>query len=68
MAKDDKGGKAKEKKPGKKRHELYEMAGGKAVPKNKHCPKCGRGTFLGKHKDRHVCGKCRYSEFSSKSE
>jgi ubiquitin-small subunit ribosomal protein S27Ae len=32
------------------------------IAKNKSCPKCGPGTFLGEHKDRRTCGKCGYSE------
>jgi len=63
--KDIKERKPKEKKSAKKRYELYEVSGGKAVAKNKHCPKCGRGTFMGKHKNRHVCGKCKYVEMTS---
>lgn len=56
--------KAKVKKPSMKMHELYTASGSAIERKNKHCPKCGRGTFMGKHKDRHVCGKCRYVEYS----
>ena len=37
---------------------IYEN--GKA--KNKSCPKCGPGVFLGEHSDRRTCGKCGYSE------
>ncbi|MBI4981340.1 30S ribosomal protein S27ae [Candidatus Woesearchaeota archaeon] len=34
------------------------------ISRNNHsCPKCGSGVFMGKHKDRLVCGKCRYVEF-----
>ena len=32
----------------------------------KFCPRCGPGTFLAKHKNRTVCGKCGYSEVSIK--
>ena len=52
----------KEKKPSKKVHELYTISGDKIERKNKNCPKCGKGTFLAKHKDRLVCGKCKYVE------
>ncbi len=65
--KSDKGGKkAKVKKAGRKLSALYDLAGGKATRKNKSCPKCGPGMFMGIHKDRLVCGKCSYTEFSSK--
>ena len=62
--KDVKERKPKEKKPGKKMHELYNVSGSSLERKNKNCPKCGKGTFMGQHKDRHVCGKCRYVEYS----
>lgn len=58
--------KPKVRKPGKKLGLLYTISGDKLDRKNKHCPKCGRGTFLGKHKDRWVCGKCGYVEYVSK--
>lgn len=34
----------------------------------KTCPKCGKGVYLGEHKNpqRLVCGKCSYTEFASK--
>lgn len=35
--------------------------------KNPFCPKCGKGVFMGVHKDRKVCGKCGYTEFTEKS-
>jgi len=38
---------------------MYE--GGKA--KNKSCPKCGPGVFMGEHGNRVTCGKCGYTEF-----
>lgn len=45
---------------------LYTIEGGKIQRKNKSCPKCGPGMFLAKHKDRLVCGNCKYTEFLSK--
>jgi small subunit ribosomal protein S27Ae len=45
-----------------KPHTLYEGA----KPKNKSCPKCGKGVFMAKHADRRTCGKCGYTEFESK--
>lgn len=49
----------KPKRPSK-RYSLYESSGAR---KNKFCPKCGPGIFLGKHSDRLVCGTCHYTEF-----
>lgn len=40
----------------------YEVSGSTIKRKNKSCPKCGPGTFLGEHKDRRVCGTCHYME------
>lgn len=51
-------GKPAKKGGGKSRGSLYEN--GKA--KNRSCPKCGPGFFMGIHKDRIVCGKCNYTE------
>ena len=62
----DKKGKEKVKKEGKKQSALYEISGDTIKRKNLTCPKCGPGVFLGKHKDRVVCGKCGYVEYSNK--
>ena len=62
--KDKKERKPKVRKPGKKPNELYTISGTAIERKNKHCPKCGRGIFMGKHKDRVVCGKCKYMEMN----
>ena len=43
---------------------LYNASGDKIVRNNRFCPKCGTGTFMGKHKDRLVCGKCKYVEYT----
>ena len=61
-----KGDKAKVKKEGKKQSALYDVSGTTIKRKNLTCPKCGPGVFLGKHKDRVVCGKCRYVEYSNR--
>lgn len=45
-----------------KPHEMYEGS----KPKNRFCPKCGRGVFMARHADRWTCGKCSYTEFISK--
>ena len=58
--------KPKVRKPGKKLGELYDISGDKLERKNKNCPKCGKGVFMGKHKDRLVCGKCKYVEYLGK--
>lgn len=65
MAKDSK--KEKAKKEGKKLSALFEISGDTITRKNRTCPKCGPGMFLGKHKDRVVCGKCQYVEYLGKS-
>lgn len=43
-------------------HTMYTVTGDKLERKNRFCPKCGNGVFLGKHKNRLTCGKCGYSE------
>ncbi|MEK6938357.1 MAG: 30S ribosomal protein S27ae [Nanoarchaeota archaeon] len=52
------------KKKGKSLGSLYTIAGDKITRNNRTCPKCGPGMFLGKHKDRLVCGKCKYVEMT----
>jgi ubiquitin-small subunit ribosomal protein S27Ae len=64
--KDDKKKGAVEKKPSKKMHELYTISGNSVERKNRTCPKCGPGMFLGNHKDRYVCGSCKYVEYKNK--
>jgi small subunit ribosomal protein S27Ae len=44
--------------------ELYEKKGDEVEMKNKTCPKCG--VIMGHHKDRDVCGKCKYTVFETK--
>ena len=69
-----KGGKSSDKK-GKKPHKnkltskkyKHYIIQGDSVKKSKSCPRCGPGIFLAKHKDRVYCGKCRYTEFTGKS-
>ncbi|GBC74922.1 hypothetical protein HRbin06_00230 [archaeon HR06] len=29
----------------------------------KECPRCGKGVFMGEHKDRFTCGKCGLTEW-----
>jgi small subunit ribosomal protein S27Ae len=56
---------AKKKKPKNKvpskKSSKYKIDGSKLI-KQRNCPKCGPGVFLGKHKDRLHCGKCGYVE------
>lgn len=49
-------------------HKKYEIKGEALERKNKSCPKCGKGYFMAAHKDRVTCGKCGYTEFTSKKE
>ena len=44
----------------------YKVDGGKIVRHKQSCPKCGPGTFMGKHGDRLSCGRCGYTEFMKK--
>ncbi len=50
----------------KGRWNLYETSGGKISKKNKFCPKCGDGFFLGTSANRVYCGNCHYTEFKKK--
>ena len=59
---DKKGGPIKKKK-GKSLSSLYTISGDKIERKNRSCPKCGPGIFLGAHSNRLMCGKCAYVEF-----
>ena len=66
MAKKKKGGGKGKKKKAKKKHQkiasVYKVEGGSIKRKNKICPKCGPGTFMGDHKNRWSCGGCGYME------
>jgi small subunit ribosomal protein S27Ae len=44
-------------------YKFYEVKGDKVNRTKKECPRCGRGVFLGEHKDRLACGKCGYTSF-----
>lgn len=61
-----KGKKQKTKREGKKLSALYDVSSNSIKRKNRTCPKCGPGMFMAKHKDRAVCGKCKYTEYSKK--
>ena len=60
-SKDQKGKKPHKNKPTSQKYKKY--TDGK---KGKVCPRCGPANFLAIHKDRVHCGKCNYSEFTSK--
>ena len=55
--------KSKEKKPSTKPSQKWEMI----KEGRKHCPKCGKGVYLGKYSnpERYHCGKCSYVEHVS---
>ncbi|MFH1697270.1 MAG: 30S ribosomal protein S27ae [Candidatus Diapherotrites archaeon] len=64
---DAKGGAKKEKKSHSvRKSSYYEIGEGGIKRTRKQCPKCGSGVFLAKHKDRHSCGKCKYTEWQSR--
>ena len=44
-------------------YKFYEVKGESVNRLKKECPRCGRGVFLGEHKDRLSCGKCGYTSF-----
>ena len=54
------------KKKARKLSSLYNISGNKLERKNRTCPKCGPGMFMGSHSNRMVCGKCSYVEFVRK--
>jgi ubiquitin-small subunit ribosomal protein S27Ae len=66
--KNDKKAPAKKEKKPRNLHTLYNISGEGIEKKNRSCPKCGPGTFLGKHENRLVCGSCQYVEFVNKEE
>jgi len=41
----------------------FKIDGDKASKTRKICSRCGKGTFMAAHKDRHTCGKCGLTEF-----
>ena len=42
----------------------YKVEGDKSTRTKKVCSRCGKGTFMATHKDRHTCGKCGLTEFN----
>jgi ubiquitin-small subunit ribosomal protein S27Ae len=47
-------------------YKFYVTKADKVERLRKECPRCGRGVFLGEHKDRLTCGKCGYTSFKKK--
>jgi len=60
-----KGKKPHKNKPTSKKYTHYKIQGD-VVVRDKSCPRCGPGVFLMNHNGRLYCGRCHYSEFSSK--
>lgn len=44
----------------------YKVSGNSIEKLNKTCPKCGGAVFMGAHKDRWACGKCKYTEMKKR--
>lgn len=61
-----KGKKPHKNKPTSKKYMHYSIESGKLKRKLKTCPRCGPGIFLADRKTRLHCGKCNYTEFTSK--
>lgn len=62
-----KGKKPHKNKPTSKKYTKYKIEGDKII-REKTCPRCGPGIFLMNSNNRLYCGKCHYSEFTSKKE
>ena len=60
-----KGKKPHKNKPTSKKYTKYSIQGDKIV-REAVCPRCGPGTFLMKTNNRVYCGKCHYTEFTTK--
>lgn len=63
--KEKKGKKPHRNKPTSKKYSKYKIEGSK-ITREKSCPRCGVGIFLMQAKDRVYCGKCHYTEYTSK--
>jgi len=44
----------------------YKIEGETAKRLKRECPRCGKGVFMGEHKDRVACGRCGYTEFKKR--
>lgn len=49
------------------RYQKYEVKDNKVIRKNRSCPRCGDGIFLGEHENRFSCGACGYTEWKKSS-
>lgn len=58
--------KAKKKSKKTNKSDYYSSKEGK-LDRKKYCPKCGAGTFMAQHRDRHHCGHCGYTEWKTES-
>jgi ubiquitin-small subunit ribosomal protein S27Ae len=47
-------------------YKFFQVKQDKVERLRKECPRCGRGVYLGEHKDRLTCGKCGYTSFKKK--
>jgi len=56
----------KRSRPTSKKYKFYKIEG-ENVKREKSCPRCGPGIFLMQAKDRIYCGKCHWTEFTTKS-
>jgi ubiquitin-small subunit ribosomal protein S27Ae len=64
--KEKKGKKPHKNKPTSTKYAKYKIEGDKIIRTLKFCPRCGPGVFLMNSNGRVYCGKCGYSEFTSK--
>ena len=53
-------------KPTSKKYKFFKIDGD-SVKRERNCPRCGPGIFLMNADNRLYCGKCHYTEFTSKS-
>jgi len=44
-------------------YKYFKIDGDKLTKNKKICSRCGKGTYMANHKDRHTCGKCGLTEF-----
>jgi ubiquitin-small subunit ribosomal protein S27Ae len=54
---------AKESKGQTSVYKFYNINNDTIERAKRECPRCGKGIFMGDHKDRYTCGKCGYTEF-----
>ena len=55
--------KQKAKKASTPIYKFFPVKSGAVARLRKECPRCGRGVYLGEHKDRLTCGKCGYTSY-----